>query len=111
MATPDPYWTDGHGNLLPKNPCPKCGANVGPMPLRVEHLRNLGWQPYEVQRYQWGWNGRPSGMRINLAGFSRTACYPRRGCSGDGLPGRLAVSGAHVLGHEAEPTDLRKPNP
>jgi hypothetical protein len=31
-----PFWTDGHGRRLPKKPCPRCGANVGPMPLRVE---------------------------------------------------------------------------
>lgn len=49
---PDPYWTDGKGRRLPPKPCPKCGANVGPMPLRVEHLRHLGWQPYTVQSYQ-----------------------------------------------------------
>src|SRR5260370_5228828 len=56
MATPDPYWTDGRGNRLPKKPCPRCGANVGPMPLRVEHLRHLGWAPYRVQSYQ-SWCG------------------------------------------------------
>ena len=52
----DPFWVDEHGHRLPKKPCPKCSANVGPMPLRVEHLRNLGWQPYTVQRYQ-SWCG------------------------------------------------------
>ena len=26
------------------------------MPLRVEHLRHLGWQPYAVQTYQ-SWCG------------------------------------------------------
>jgi hypothetical protein len=36
-----PFWTDGHG--LPTKPCPRCGANVGPMPLRVENLHHLGW--------------------------------------------------------------------
>ncbi len=56
MATPDPYWTDGHGRRLPTKPCPRCGANVGPMPLRVENLRHLGWQPYTVQSYQ-SWCG------------------------------------------------------
>ncbi len=50
MATPDPYWTDGRGNRLPKTPCPKCGANVGPMPLRVEQAH------YRVQSYQ-SWCG------------------------------------------------------
>jgi hypothetical protein len=50
MATPDPYWTDGRGNRLPPKPCPKCGANVGPMPLRVERLRNLGWRAYRAQK-------------------------------------------------------------
>jgi len=38
MPTPDPYWNDKLGQRLPEKPCPKCGANVGPMPLRVEHL-------------------------------------------------------------------------
>jgi hypothetical protein len=56
MPTPGPYWTDEHGRRLPPKPCPKCGANVGPMPLRVEHLRHLGWQPYTVQSYQ-SWCG------------------------------------------------------
>jgi hypothetical protein len=51
IATPDPYWADQDGRRLPKKPCPKCGANVGPMPLRVENLRHLGWQPYTVQSY------------------------------------------------------------
>jgi hypothetical protein len=48
MATPDPYWLDEHGRRLPKKPCLKCGANVGPMPLRVENLRHLGWEAYTV---------------------------------------------------------------
>jgi hypothetical protein len=52
----NPYWTDGHGRRLPNKPCPRCGANVGPMPLRVENLRHLGWQPYTVQSYQ-SWCG------------------------------------------------------
>lgn len=52
----DPYWTDGTGRRLPPKPCPKCGANVGPMPLRVEHLRHLGWEPDAVQTYQ-SWCG------------------------------------------------------
>jgi hypothetical protein len=51
MPTPDPYWTDGKGRRLPPKPCPKCGANVGPMPLRVEHLRHIGWQAYRVESY------------------------------------------------------------
>jgi hypothetical protein len=56
MAKPDPYRMDEHGCRLPKKPCPKCGSNVGPMPLRVEHLRHLGWQPYTVQSDQ-SWCG------------------------------------------------------
>jgi hypothetical protein len=52
MVTTDPYWTDGHGRRLPTKPCPRCGANVGPMPLRVEHLRHAGWRAYNVERYQ-----------------------------------------------------------
>jgi hypothetical protein len=56
LAMADPFWTDRHGNRLPLKPCPKCGANVGPMPLRVENLRHLGWQPYMVQNYQ-SWCG------------------------------------------------------
>jgi hypothetical protein len=39
MATPDPYWTDGHWRRLPPQPCPWCGA-----------------QPYTVQSYQ-SWCG------------------------------------------------------
>jgi len=46
----DPYWVDERGRRLPKKPCPKCGANVGPMPLRAEHLRNLGWRVYRAQK-------------------------------------------------------------
>lgn len=49
MATPDPYWTDGHGRPPPKKPCPRCRA-------RVEHLRHLGWRAYNVERYQ-NWCG------------------------------------------------------
>ncbi len=56
MPTPNPYWRDAQGWRLPPNPCPKCGANVGPMPLRVENLRHLGWQPYTVQGFQ-SWCG------------------------------------------------------
>jgi len=52
----DPYWTDEHGRRLPKKPCPRCGANVGPIPLRVEHLSHLGWRAYQVERYQ-NWCG------------------------------------------------------
>jgi hypothetical protein len=52
----DPYWVDEHEKRLPPNPYPKCGANVGPMPLRVEHLRHLGWEPFTVQSYQ-SWCG------------------------------------------------------
>ncbi len=52
MPTPEPYWTDGQGRRLPPKPCLKCGANVGPMPLRVEHLRHLAWEPYMLQSYQ-----------------------------------------------------------
>ncbi len=52
MPTPDPYWTDGKGRRLPPKPCRKCGDNVGPMPLRVEPLRHLGWQPYTEHSYQ-----------------------------------------------------------
>ena len=48
--------TPKHGRRLPKKACPKCGANVGPMPLRVENLRHLGWDPYTVQSYQ-SWCG------------------------------------------------------
>jgi hypothetical protein len=78
MATPDPYWTDGRGNRLPKKPCPKCGANVGPMPLRVENLRHLGWQPYTVQSYQ-SWCGHtqeiipfPRGSGRRMIGIRKT---------------------------------------
>src|SRR5260370_8922458 len=52
----NPFWTDGKGNRLPTKPCPRCGANVGPMSLRVENLRHLGWEPYTVQSYQ-SWCG------------------------------------------------------
>src|SRR6266851_1637129 len=45
-----PYWTAGRGRRLPKKPCSRCGANVGPMPLRVENLRHLGWKPYTASR-------------------------------------------------------------
>ena len=56
LARPRSVPADERGRRLPKNPCPKCGANVGPMPLRVEHLRHLGWQPYTVRSYQ-SWCG------------------------------------------------------
>jgi hypothetical protein len=56
MPTPDSYWTDGRGNRLPKTPCPRYGANVGPMPLRVENLRHVGWEAYRVVSYQ-SWCG------------------------------------------------------
>ena len=46
----------GPGHRLPPNPCPKCGQNVGPMPLRVENLQHLGWRPYTVQSFQ-SWCG------------------------------------------------------
>ncbi len=52
---PAPTHTTGVAGA-PKKPCPKCRANVAPMPLRVEHLRHLGWQPYTVQSYQ-SWCG------------------------------------------------------
>ncbi len=51
-----PYWVDEHGRRLPKQPCPRCGANVGPLRLRVENLRNLGWHAFQVERYQ-SWCG------------------------------------------------------
>jgi hypothetical protein len=56
MAKPDPYWVDERGRRLPKKPCPKWGANVGPLRLRVEHLRHLDWTAYQVERYQ-NWCG------------------------------------------------------
>ncbi len=52
----DPYWVDEHGRRLPKQPGPRCGANVGPLRLRVEHLRQLGWRAYNVERFQ-SWCG------------------------------------------------------
>jgi hypothetical protein len=48
----NPRWRDEHGRLLPPEPCPRCGANRGPLRLRVEHLRHLGWEPYTVQSFQ-----------------------------------------------------------
>ncbi len=56
-----PFWTDEHGRRLPDVPCPRCGANVGPLRLRVENLRNLGWCAFQVERYQnWCGHGTPS---------------------------------------------------
>ena len=49
---PNPIWRDSQGRRLPPHPCPKCGQNRGPMPLRVEHLQHLGWQPYAVQSFR-----------------------------------------------------------
>src|SRR5262249_42933217 len=56
MPFPNPIWRDSEGRRLPPHPCPKCGQNRGPMPLRVENLRHLGWQPYTVQSFQ-SWCG------------------------------------------------------
>jgi len=72
MAKPDPYWVDEHGRPLPKKPCPRCGANVGPMPLRVEHLGHVGWQPYTVQRYQ-SWCGHTQDSQ--LRGSAEHPCH------------------------------------
>ena len=47
MATPDPYWADQDGRRLPKKPCPKCGANVGPMKraaASTEAVEGLVWR-------------------------------------------------------------------
>ena len=52
----DPFWVDEHGRQLPKQPCPRCGANVGPLRLRVEHLRQLGLRAFSVERFQ-SWCG------------------------------------------------------
>jgi hypothetical protein len=83
----------GGKRRLPKKPCPKCGANVGPMPLRVENLRHLGWEPYTVQPFATS----SLSTRAPLAGSSSGGTR-RTGSSSFGtLTGR--PSGGPVRGH------------
>jgi hypothetical protein len=35
----------------PTHDCPKCGRIVGPLHMRTEHLKHVGWQPYQVVSY------------------------------------------------------------
>jgi len=35
----------------PTSTCPRCGSIIGPMNLRAEHLRMVGWEAYRVQSY------------------------------------------------------------
>jgi len=35
----------------PTHDCPKCGRIVGPLHMRTEHLKHVGWEPYQVVSY------------------------------------------------------------
>ena len=109
MPTPDPYWTDGRGcRLLPK-PCRKCGANVGSMPLRLENLHRLGWQPYTVQSFQSWYGHRQESARSPREDGSvpgSVAHCNRCSHSGDRVP----PLGARLAGGHARLTDCLRPS-
>lgn len=52
-----PYWAIIPAMVPPKwlgeptSTCPRCGSIVGPMHLRAEHLKMVGWAPYRVETY------------------------------------------------------------
>jgi hypothetical protein len=61
-----PIWPDEQGRPLPTYPYPRpgCGREV-PVRfkgLRVEHLRHVGWQAYQVESYV-DWAGAGPGRR------------------------------------------------
>ena len=35
----------------PTHDCPRCGRIVGPLHMRAEHLKHVGWTPYRVVSY------------------------------------------------------------
>src|ERR1700737_2666427 len=35
----------------PPHDCPKCCRIVGPLHMRTEHLKHVGWEPYQVVSY------------------------------------------------------------
>jgi len=35
----------------PTHDCPKCGRIVGPLHMRTEHRKHVGWEPYQVVSY------------------------------------------------------------
>jgi hypothetical protein len=84
MARPDPYWTDGRGNRLPKKPCPRCGANVGPIPLRVSICDNCLVSPgcstaQPIREYSQR-HTRPIRFCTSLTSSSLAPMYPRMVC-------------------------------
>jgi hypothetical protein len=77
----------GRGNRLPKTPCPRCGANVGPMRLQVENLRHVGWEPYRVVTYV-NWCGHAQEVIPVPRADGLVAFVPVLG-GGDGTTGKL----------------------
>lgn len=46
-----PTWLDSSGRPCPTTPCQRCGRAAPLWPIRLEHLRLIGWQLFRAAEY------------------------------------------------------------
>lgn len=95
--------------------CTRCGSVVGVFtPLRVEHLKPLGWEAYRAMSYvNWCGHGRaPIPLRGQMAPFGSCRCWgrPRRcgGCLRRGAGLRAPAPPLGPVGIRCRASDARR---
>ena len=73
-----PYWPDEQGRPRPTYARPRRGREV-PVRFRVEHLRHVGWRPFNaVSHVSWCGHGQEA-TPISLAAAGRVTFVPGLG--------------------------------